>query len=237
MRTALAVPCYAAALRPGEAKAALRVLEALGDEVTLVEGRCCGQAPFNSGYRPEARTAGRELLRAIQPFDHVVMLSGSCAAMIQHYLPMLFDEPRRAGAHAIGERVTDLATHIAGHTNRAALALHLDGTIAYHDACHGRRELNATEAAISVLGAVDGLEVRRLAHEEECCGFGGSFSVKLPEVSVMIMKAKLDEVADTGAKVLVGDLSCITHLQAGANGSGQDLETWTLAELLAEALP
>ena len=236
MRIALAVPCYAAALRPGESSAALRVLEALGDDVTLIEGRCCGQAPFNSGYRSEARSAGRNLLRAVQPFDRVVMLSGSCTAMIQHYLPMLFEGSRREGAHGIGKRVDDLATYLAGHPDRGRLNFHLDGVVAYHDACHARRELHATAATTEVLAQVDGLEVRRLGHEDECCGFGGSFSMKLPEVSVEIMRAKLSDVAATGARVLVGDLSCVTHLQAGANGLGQDLETWTLAELLAEAL-
>jgi len=236
MRIAIAVPCYAATLRPGEASAARRVLEALGDDVTMIAGRCCGQAPFNSGYRAEAKTAGRELLKAIQPFDHVVMLSGSCTAMIQHYLPMLFEGSRREGASAIGHRVSDLATYLANHPERGRLDLRLEGAVAYHDSCHARRELRATAATTEVLGSIEGLDVRRLGYEEECCGFGGSFSMKLPEVSVEIMRAKLDDVAATGARVLVGDLSCVTHLQAGANGLGQELETWTLAELLAEAL-
>ena len=237
MRVALVVPCYVPALRPGEAKAAERVLCALGDDVTLLQGRCCGQAPFNSGYRDEAQSAGREFLRAVQPFEHAVMLSGSCIAMVQHYLPAMFEGTRRDAAAAIGARISDLATYIANHPNGGTLRLHIEGTVAYHDACHVRRELHATTATVTLLESIDGLDLRRLTYEEECCGFGGSFAVKLPEVSTTIMRAKLNDVAGTGARVLVGDLSCITHLQAGANGLGQSLETWTLAELLAEALP
>ena len=98
-------------------------------------------------------------------------------------------------------------------------------------------ELGLTALAIGVLEHIDGLEVRRLQHEDECCGFGGSFSVKLPEVSAGMMRSKLADAAESGAGVLVStDLSCLAHIEAGARGTGQQLETWTLAELLARAL-
>jgi L-lactate dehydrogenase complex protein LldE len=236
-RVALFDPCYLAALRPEDAGHARRVLEALGDEVTLVDGRCCGQPAFNSGFRGEARSVGRELLRATRGFEVVVTPSGSCVSMVSHYLPGLWEGRRAETARAIAGRFREFASYVQNHPRTPALALRLEGAVAYHDSCHLRRELGLTGDAIALLGRIVGLEVRRLSGEEECCGFGGSFSVKLPEVSAAMLRAKLDAVAATGARILVStDFSCLAHIEAGAHGLGLELETWTLSELLARAL-
>ena len=236
-RVALFHPCYVAALRPSDAGHARRVLEALGDEVTLLDGRCCGQPAFNSGFRDEARAVGTELLRAIAPFDTVVSPSGSCVSMVGHYLPGLFEGAKAAGARRIGGRVQEFSAYVASNENLAALPLRLDGVVAYHDSCHYRRELGLTATAIGLLGRIEGLELRRLAFEAECCGFGGAFSAKLPEISTGMMRAKLDDVEATGARVLVStDFSCLAHLEAGARGRGMAIEMWTFPELLARAL-
>ncbi|MGE5597427.1 MAG: heterodisulfide reductase-related iron-sulfur binding cluster, partial [Hyphomicrobiales bacterium] len=138
---------------------------------------------------------------------------------------------------SIGNRFEEFTRYVANHPNVNKLGLRLEGTVAYHDSCHFRRELHGTADAIALLSRIEGLEVRRLTYEEECCGFGGSFSVKLPEVSVAMMTAKLGDLAETGAAVLVSpDFSCLAHLQAGANGLGIRLETGTIAELLSRAL-
>jgi L-lactate dehydrogenase complex protein LldE len=234
---ALFDPCYMAALRPMDVAHARRVLEALGDDVTLIDGRCCGQPAFNSGFRPEARVVGLQLLRIARNHGAIVTLSGSCTAMVQHYLPSLFDGSRRAGAERIAARFVEFSTYVAQHPKLAQLGLKLDGTVAYHDSCHARRELGLTSTVVGLLENVAGLEVRRLEHEAECCGFGGSFSVKLPEVSASMMSVKLGDLQSSGARVLVStDLSCLAHLQAGADGLGMRVETWTVAELLARAL-
>lgn len=235
---ALAVPCYMAVLRPEDARHACRVLEALGEDVAVIDGRCCGQPAFNSGYREEARRVGRQLLRDARAFDTVVMPSGSCTAMVRHYLPGLFDDERNEGAERIAGRVREFAEYVASHPGLDSLPLRLDGAVVYHDSCHGRRELGITAQVLSLLGRVDGIEVRRLAHEDECCGFGGTFSAKLPEVSAAMVAPKLDDIAATGARVVVSaDLSCLAHIEAAARGQGIDIETWTLPELLARALP
>jgi L-lactate dehydrogenase complex protein LldE len=236
-RVALFDPCYLAALRPTDANHARRFLEALGDEVTLIDGRCCGQPAFNSGFRGEARSVGRELLRAIQPFETVVIASGSCASMVQHYLPSLFEGRRREGAAAIAARTVEFVSYVAAHPFLDRLGLRLEGTVAYHDSCHLRRELGLTETAVGLIGRIEGLEVRRLPNEAECCGFGGTFSAKLPEVSGLMLDAKLTDVASTGARVLVSaDFSCLAHIENGARARGTEIETWTLPELLARAL-
>jgi len=236
-RVALFDPCYMAALRPRDIEFARHVLEKLGDIVTVLDGRCCGQPAFNSGFRNEARTAGRQLLKAGQPHQAVVVPSGSCTAMVRHYLPTLFEGRRAAGATAIANRFVDFASYVANHPDVGRLSLRLEGTVTYHDSCHARRELHATSAAKSLLQRVEGLEVRPLQFEEDCCGFGGTFSVKQPEVSVAMMTAKLDDVALTGARVVVStDYSCLAHLEGGARGLGMQVQGWTLAELLARAL-
>lgn len=231
-------PCYMGAVRPVDVEHAARVLRALGDEVEVVEGRCCGQPAFNSGFRDEARNVGREYLRAVQPFQRAVMPSGSCVAMAQHYLPGLFDGRSGEGAARIAARVQELSGYVACHPRLGELRLRLAGAVVFHDSCHARRELGTSAETLALLETIEGLEVRRLAFEDECCGFGGTFSVKLPEVSVAMMTGKLDDARATGARVLVSsDLSCLLHLQAGADGLGVRLETWSIAELLSRALP
>lgn len=235
---ALFVPCYASILRPGDAAHAERVLRALGDEVTLVSGPCCGQPAFNSGYRVEARQAGRAMLRELRHHATVVVPSGSCTAMVRHYLPTLFEGRASVGAAAITTRFAEFGEYVALHPGLAALELRLDGVVAYHDSCHARRELGLTGTATGLLGRVEGLEVRRLAHEEECCGFGGTFSAKQPETAAAMAAAKVIEIEATGARVVTScDLSCLANIEASARGRDLALEGWSLAELLARALP
>ncbi|HCV00677.1 MAG TPA: Fe-S oxidoreductase [Dehalococcoidia bacterium] len=237
VKVALFVPCYMAALRPGDGTHALRVLERLGDEVTTIAGPCCGQPAFNSGYRTEAKSVGRALLRAVRGHRIVVVPSGSCTSMVQHYLPGLWAGPRGASIHRMSERFIEFGAYVAAHPKMPELPLRLPGAVAYHDSCHGRRELGLTEGAISLLEQVEGLDVRRLSYEAECCGFGGTFTLKEPEVSVAMAKAKLADVESRGVRVLVsGDLSCLAHLEVTARAIDQPLETWTLAELLDRAI-
>ncbi len=224
-------------LRPQDIGFARHVLETLGDTVTLIDGRCCGQPGFNSGFRNEAKAVGRQLLKAAQPHQVVVVPSGSCTSMVRHYLPTLFEGSRAAGATSIASRFADFASYVVSHPRIDKVIFKLDGAITYHDSCHSRRELHASGAAMRLLKRVEGLEVRPLLYEDECCGFGGTFSAKQPEISVAMMTSKLDDVSLTGARVLVSsDYSCLAHLEGGARGIGMQMQGWSLAELLSRAL-
>lgn len=235
-RVALFDPCYLGALRPTDADHARHVLRALGDEPELIDGRCCGQPAFNSGFRDEAHRVGRGLLKEARPFDSVVTLSGSCTAMVQHYLPTLFGAREPAAARIAG-RFHEFSAYVAAHPALDRLGLALEGTVAYHDSCHARRELGITDTVLGLLARIRGLEVRRLEYEAECCGFGGAFAVKLPDISVAMMTRKLDDISQSGARVLVStDMSCLAHLDAGARGIGMPLEVWSVAELLSRAI-
>jgi len=236
-RVALFDPCYMSTLRPQDIGFARHILEALGDQVTMIDGRCCGQPAFNSGFHDEARGVGRHLLKAAQPHQVVVTTSGSCTSMVRHYLPTLFEGSRAAGATSIASRFVDFASYLANHPRLDKLTFKLEGVVTYHDSCHSRRELHASGAVKGLLARVDGLEVRPLLYEDECCGFGGTFSVKQPEVSVAMMTSKLDDISLTGARIVVSsDYSCLAHIESGARGIGMQIQGWSLAELLARAL-
>jgi L-lactate dehydrogenase complex protein LldE len=234
----LFVPCYMAVLRPVDAQHAERVLRALGDDVTVLSGPCCGQPAFNSGFRDEARTVGRELLRAARAHAAIVLPSGSCTGMVRHYLPGLFPGTRAAGAGRLASRFHEFTGYVSVHPALERLRFQLRGTVAFHDSCHARRELGLTPTELALLERVAGLDVRRLVHEAECCGFGGTFAVKEPQVASAMVGAKLADISGTGAHVVVSaDLSCLAHLDSAARGLGVELETWTFAELLSRALP
>jgi L-lactate dehydrogenase complex protein LldE len=232
----LFVPCYLAALRPRDRDHATRVLEALGDTVEVIDGYCCGQPAFNSGFRDEARAVTREALRVSQPFGTVVVLSGSCTSMVQHYAPMLWDGPRAEAVEKIGQRFVEFTQYVVGHSHLGDLGLRLGETITYHDSCHNRRELRGTDDVVGLLASIEGLDLRRLQYEEECCGFGGTFNMKFPVVAGGMAGSKLADVRGTGASTLVStDASCLAHLQRASGG--EQPETVSMAELLARALP
>lgn len=235
-RVALFVPCYVSLARPADAAAARTVLERLGDDVTTLTGLCCGQPAFNAGARREARRVAAEAMRAVRGFDAIVIPSGSCAAMAAHEWRTLF--PNSPAAAERAGRVREFAAYVAGHPNLERLSFRLRGVAAYHDSCHARRELGLTHTVLGVLARIDGLEVRRLRYEAECCGFGGAFCAKLPEVAAAMAVAKAADAAASGARVIVStDLSCLLHIESAARGLGMQLEGWTVAELLARSLP
>lgn len=233
---ALFVPCHVAALRPGDREHAVRVLQALGDSVEVIEGLCCGQPAFNSGFRDEAKDVARESLRVAQPFAAVVVLSGSCTSMFRHYSPSLWTGRRREGAAKVTARFSEFSEYVAGHSHLGDLGLRFAGAVTYHDSCHNRRELGATEGVVGLLESIEGLRLQRLEHEEECCGFGGTFNVKFPGVAGAMAGSKIYEIQETGAPILVStDSSCLAHLERAAGSSLP--RSMSMAELLAEALP
>jgi L-lactate dehydrogenase complex protein LldE len=214
--------CLVELVKPDVAGAVVRVLERSGHDPTIARGvTCCGQPAFNAGYvddaRRVARTSERALARTRGP---VVVPSGSCAAMMHEYWPRILPES------GVPARVVELSAFLA---SEGTAPPRRDDSIAYHDSCHMLRSLGIKEQPRQLLG-----EVAELS--ERCCGFGGTFSVKLPEVSTAMADEKLDEVAATGATTLVGcDLSCLMHLEGRARRRGMNLTVRHLAEELDTA--
>lgn len=240
-RVALFVTCLANVFRPTVAEASVELLRAAGCEVHVpLAQSCCGQPGYNSGAIASARPVAQGLIRTFEDFDYVVAPSGSCAGMIRHHYPRLFaDDPRwRERAQALGAKTFELTAflaevmHFAPAPTRGTAAR----TITYHDSCAGLRELGIRAQPRQLLAAA-GVTLTEMQGTEVCCGFGGTFCAKLPEISVAMADEKLGNALAAGADMLVGgDLGCLLHLCGRAQAAGKSLEFRHVSELLAARL-
>jgi L-lactate dehydrogenase complex protein LldE len=231
------ITCLGDALYPRVGVAAVKVLEALGVEVDFPPGQvCCGQPAFNSGYREEARTAARAYLRAFAGSGHVVSISGSCAAMVRCHYPALFEgRPEEAAARALAERTCEFSQFVTDVLGVTELPVRHEARVTLHHSCHTRRLLGVVEQPERLLAMVDGLEYVPLPRAEECCGFGGTFAVKMPAISASLVDDKVEHVLETGADELLGlDMSCLMNIGGRLRRRGSGVRVRHLAELLAE---
>lgn len=246
LKVALFVGCLHDAFFPRSAMACVEVLEHLGVEVQFPEGQtCCGQAHFNSGYRDEARRLARHFLDVFGAVgepggpDYIVSPSGSCAAMVRAYFPEMFRGRPVLGSTSrrVAERLYEFTDFVVSVLGATALGARYPDRAAYHASCHTSRLLHVVEPPLALLSQVEGLELMPFAGAEECCGFGGTFAVKSPELSVAMADAKLDAMMAAGARVVVStDASCLMHLIGRASRRRLPLRFLHVAELLAESL-
>ena len=238
MRVALFVTCLVDQLWPAVGIATVEVLRRAGCEVSFdARQTCCGQPAHNSGWPDSARRVARALLDVYDEdgCDAVVLPSGSCCAML-HHLEELFegDERAQARARALAARSHELSSFLVDVLGVTDLGARFAGRVAWHDACHGLRDLGLGRQPRALLSKVDGCELVEVEGSQACCGFGGTFSVKLPELSVAMADSKLDalERADLDA-VVSGDVSCLMQLGGRLARRGSKLRAVHLAEVLA----
>ena len=236
-RVALFVTCLVDLMRPSVGFAALRLLRAAGCRVEVPPAiTCCGQPAFNSGDRANAKAIAAQVIRQLAGFDYVVAPSGSCAGMIRVHYPSLFaDDPAmEREARALASRTHELVSFLVDVMGVRSLAARHPGVATYHDSCSGLRELGVKAQPRTLLASVEGLTLREHAEAETCCGFGGTFCVKYPEVAERLADDKLKSASDTGADTLVaGDLGCLLHLAGRCRRRGLDLRLRHVAEVLA----
>jgi L-lactate dehydrogenase complex protein LldE len=251
VRVSLLVTCVVDVVAPDVGEAAVRLLRAAGCDVTVnLAQTCCGQPGWNAGFAADAARVARTTLGALEDdldagAEAVVVPAGSCATMVRVFWPELFevvgDHDAAARARRVGDRTRELCDLLAERADRLpALRLHRPITVALHESCHMLRELRIAEAPGVLVDAVDGCEAVPWAGSDRCCGFGGTFSVKLPETSVAMADEKLRALGAgaPGADLLVGcDTSCLMHLQARADATERPVHVRHLAEVLAAALP
>ena len=242
MRVSLFVTCVVDLFDPDVGVATVKVLRAAGCQVSCPNGQtCCGQPAWNSGFHQEAARVARTTLDALEAdaADAVVVPAGSCATMIKVFWPELFelagDHGASARARALGERTHELTSFLA---TRPLELRPLGRRVAYHHSCHMLRELRVQEPPEQLLDAA-GCERVPWTADTRCCGFGGLFSFKLPEVSEAMADDKLTSLADADPQpeIVVGsDGSCLLHLRARAEHEGRPIVTRHIAEVIAEAL-
>ncbi|WP_295627798.1 (Fe-S)-binding protein [uncultured Corynebacterium sp.] len=245
MRIALFSTCIVDAMYPKVALATVRILERLGHEVVVPPGQgCCSQMHVNSGYLADALPVVRNHVEAFSAadFDVAVAPSGSCVASLGHQQPIV---ARAGGDERLAERAAEVAAStyelsqllvdVLGITDAAAqLGSHFPHSVTYHPSCHGMRLLRLGDRQADLLRTVDGIDFRELADADECCGFGGTFSMKNPDVSGAMVDEKIGNIVDTGAGVCTGgDASCLMHMGGAMARRDVPVTAVHLAEILA----
>lgn len=237
-RVALFVTCLVDLHRPTVGFAAIKLLEQAGCQVEVPRAQtCCGQPAFNSGDRTTARDIARQVLEAFSGYDYVVVPSGSCGGMIKHHLPHLFDDDPnlRARAQVLSERTYELIGFLVDVMGMTSVSASYPGVATYHDSCSGLREMGLKAQPRALLAEVAGLELKEMAEAEVCCGFGGTFCVKYPEISTRMVSDKAANVAATGADTLLaGDLGCLLNMAGRLSREGSAVRVRHIAEVLAD---
>ena len=244
MRVALFIPCFVDSLFPDTGRAAVRVLRTAGERASrpldLVYPRdqtCCGQVHHNSGERAVSTRLMQHFLQVFEGAEWIVTPSASCAAMVRDQYPVMAAEsgdPRLSEEiSAITPRVAELSQFVVGELGVTDLGARFEHRVALHSTCHSTRFLGLTDEPLSLLQNVDGLDLVGHRHPDECCGFGGTFAVKNPEVSEAMMDDKLDAFVDSGAEFVTAvDDSCLMHLEGGLRRRGSPIRTLHLARIL-----
>lgn len=236
-RVALFVTCLVDLHRPTVGFAALTLLKAAGCTVEVPQAQtCCGQPAYNSGDKADAADIARAVIAAFEPYDYVVAPSGSCAGMIRHHYAELFaaDPAWKARAERLGERTHELTSFLVDVMGVSAVAAKHEGRVTYHDSCSGLRELGVKAQPRALLGTVAGLTLAEMEDAEVCCGFGGTFCVKYPDISIRMVSDKVERIRETGAETLLaGDMGCLMNMAGRLSRLGHTVKVRHVAEVLA----
>jgi L-lactate dehydrogenase complex protein LldE len=237
-RVSLFVTCLVDQLWSNVGVSAVEVLRRVGCEVDFDPRQtCCGQPAFNTGYRKEARKVAEQFIQLFEekPDQPIVSPSGSCTAMI-HHVPELFEEDGelRERAQRIADRTYELSSFLVRVLKVEDVGASWTGRVTWHDACHGLRDLNLKSEPRALIRNVRGAEFVELQNADSCCGFGGTFSVKYPEISVAILDQKIDAIERAGVNAVVsGDASCLMQIGGRLSRKGSKVRVMHIAELLA----
>lgn len=236
-RVGLFVTCLVDLVRPQVGFASVKLLGQAGCEVYVPAAQtCCGQPAWNAGDNRNAAAIARNVVDAFEAFDYVVAPSGSCAGMLRRHYPTILrdDERYAARARAVAEKSHELTSFLVRVRGLKGVNSRCERLICYHDSCSSLREMGVRDEPRALLSSVGGLERRELADPEICCGFGGLFSVKYPNISERMADDKIADAKSSGASMIVGgDLGCLLHLGGRAHRAGVALDVRHVAEILA----
>jgi L-lactate dehydrogenase complex protein LldE len=238
VKVSLFVTCLVDQMWSSVGTSCVEVLRRAGCEVEFDERQtCCGQPAFNTGYRDEARQVAKRFIEIFEESkaDAIVSPSGSCTAMVHHFPELFVDEPDwRERARSVGSRAYELSSFLIRVLEVEDVGATWNGKLTWHDACHGLRDLNIKSEPRRLISNVRGAEFVELENAESCCGFGGTFSVKYPEISVAILDQKIEAIERAGVDAVVsGDASCLMQIGGRLSRKGSRIRVMHLAELLA----
>jgi L-lactate dehydrogenase complex protein LldE len=239
LRVGLFVTCLVDLIRPSVGFAAAKLLQDAGCIVEVPEQTCCGQPAYNSGDRATTRQIAEQVIAAFEFYDYVVAPSGSCAGMLKTHYPELFagDAAWAPRAQRFCMKTYELVSFLVDVLRISKIDAAFDGTVTYHDSCSGLRELGIKAQPRTLLAGVKGLALKEMHDADVCCGFGGTFCVKYPEISNTIVSKKAEHIAATGAgTLLAGDLGCLLNMAGRLQRLGKPVRARHVAEILAGAL-
>jgi L-lactate dehydrogenase complex protein LldE len=233
----LFIQCLVDSIYPEVGEAMVTVFQKLGIALKCpTDQTCCGQPAFNAGYRNEARTAARRFIKIFENEETIVCPSGSCVHMVRHYYPELFkNEPEwLARAQSVTKKTFEFSEYLVDHLGVEDLGAVYNGRITYHDSCHPLRGLGIQKQPRKLIGKVKDAEFIEMKNSDICCGFGGAFSVKYPEISTAILEDKVKNIIDSRADVVVGvDMSCLMNIQGLLSRKKSGVKVMHIAQLLA----
>jgi L-lactate dehydrogenase complex protein LldE len=239
-QVALFVTCLVDFFRPNVGFAAIKLLERAGCRVSVPAAQtCCGQPGYNSGDRASAAAIARQVIDVFEKFDYVVAPSGSCAGMISHHYPKLLGDDARYAERArkLAAKTFELTQFLVDICGLDTLDVSLDRKVTFHDSCSSLREMQVRAQPRVLLGQIGGLDFRELPDGESCCGFGGTFCVKYPEISDRMVTEKITNIDKSGADLLLaGDLGCLLNMAGKLKRAGSKVESRHIAEVLAGLL-
>ncbi len=241
MSIALFITCLTDQFYPRSGIAVVKVLEHLGHRVVYPEAQtCCGQPLFNNGYHADARDLARRMIRVFGQYETIVTPSASCAAMIRQHYPSLFasGSDERTEAEALAKNTYEFVEYLVKvqDVDLHALGVTWQGKATYHYSCH-LRDLGTDDDSQHLIGQIQGMDYHPLSQPQQCCGFGGTFAVKYPQISTAMVRDKVEDIRATGAGTLVcNEAGCSMNIAGACRRDGLDIRTKSLAEIIAEGL-
>jgi L-lactate dehydrogenase complex protein LldE len=236
----LFIPCLVDAVYPEVAEAVVTLFRHLGLSVRYpTDQTCCGQPAYNSGYLKEARTAARHFIEVFENAGDIVCPSGSCVDMVRHHYPQLLAEDGhwQHRARNIASRTYELTEFLVDVLDLADIGACFEGRVTYHDSCHLLRGLRVQKQPRQLLAGIEGLEFIEMKDSDYCCGFGGTFAVKYPDISTAMVDDKVQHIIDTGAEVVTGgDMGCLMNIEGRLHRLGASVKALHIAQLLVKGI-
>lgn len=235
MKVTLFATCLVDMFQTNVGKATVEILERLGCEIDFPETQiCCGQPAYNSGYVEKAKGSMKHMITAFKDAEYVVTPSGSCATMFKEYPNVFKGDPKwEQPAKDLADKTYELTQFIVDVLKVTDVGARLEGKATYHTSCHMTRLLGVKDAPFTLLSNVKGLEIEALPNAQNCCGFGGTFSVKMTPISEQMVDEKVNSVMETGADYLIGaDCGCLMNIGGRIGRKGKPVRVMHIAEVL-----